>query len=159
IALEDPARPRAEREALKEREARLLAAHEREWLANLAPHLLDRDPEEVDDAGYRRAPRVEDPWAAGVLAEAKGQRPTVALAQALADAPAGRLLRKLHVVSTAFYLTMQDDDTPRRFLGPPERRGHDEWLEMLGAALLRSLRVFQMGNADGEPPEDGWCDN
>lgn len=148
IALEDAARPRAQREALEEREAQLLAVHEREWLGNLAPHLLDRDQ-----------PKVEHRWARGFLAEMKADCLTVALAQALADAPAGRLLRKLHIVSTAYYLSMQDDDTPRRVPVPPEYRGYDEWLEMLGAPLLRSLRVFQMGDVDGEPPEDGWCDN
>jgi hypothetical protein len=30
---------------------------------------------------------------------------------------------------------------------------------LLGAPLLRSLRVFRMGDMDGEPPEDRWMDN
>jgi uncharacterized protein (TIGR02996 family) len=159
IALEDTPRPQPEREALQKRESELLAAHEREWLGNLAAHLLDRNPDDIDNWSSPRTPGVEYRWARGFLAELKADCLTVALAQALADAPAARLLRKLHIVSTAYFLSMKDNTTPRRFPGPPENRGYDEWLEMLGAPLLRSLRVFQMGDADGEPPEDGWCDN
>jgi uncharacterized protein (TIGR02996 family) len=159
IALEDAAHSTAERKALAEREAELLAAHEREWLGPLATHLLDRDPEDLDEYGSPRTRKVEYRWARGFLAEIKADCLTVALAQALADAPTARLLRRLHVVSTAYYLSMEDDTTPRRVPGPPEHQGIDEWLELLGAPLLRSLRVFQMGDVDGEPPEDSWCDN
>jgi uncharacterized protein (TIGR02996 family) len=159
IALEDPARPPAERQALQEREDQLLAAHEREWLGNLASYLLDGDAEDVNDYGYSRRPWVKYRWARGFLAEMETQCLTVALAQALAAAPACRLLRKLHIVSTAYYLSMQENAPPRRVPVPPEYRRTAEWLELLGAPLLRNLRVFQMGDVDGEPPEDGWRDN
>src|SRR5262249_34413864 len=78
IALEDAARPPAQREALREQEAQLLAAHEREWLGNLARHLLDQDPADVDEYGSPRTPRVEHRWARGFLAEVKAQCLTVA---------------------------------------------------------------------------------
>src|SRR5262245_42212312 len=41
IALEDESLPKDERKKLQKREAALLKAHEREWLGDLAPHLLD----------------------------------------------------------------------------------------------------------------------
>jgi uncharacterized protein (TIGR02996 family) len=163
LALEDDTRSRAERRELQAREAGLLKEHEREWLGHLAPHLLGGG---TDDPGSAAAhpesdsrPGTVHRWRRGFLAELQVQCLTVRLAQALADAPAGRFLQKLHVISTAYYLSMQEETTPRRFPGPPEYRGYDEWLEMLGAPLLRSLRVFQMGDIDGEPPEEGWSDN
>jgi uncharacterized protein (TIGR02996 family) len=173
IALEDESRSREERKQLQAREKELLAMHEREWLGNLAPHLLDRAPNDSASAEYdpeRPAiPGTEHRWRRGVLAELRVDCLTVRLAQALADAPAVRFLEKLHVVSTAYYLSMQDDLTPRRVLipqvsrdwcpSPNPYRDYNEWFELLGAPLLRSLRVFQMGDIDGEPPEDGWMDN
>jgi uncharacterized protein (TIGR02996 family) len=163
IALEDESRPAAERTKLLAREKELLDRHERDWLGILAPHLLDQAPNhsarpDWDPASPSR-PGAEHRWRRGALAELTVDCLTVSLAQALADTPAVRFLEKLHVRSTAYYLSMQDDATPRRVPGPQQYRGYDEWLELLGAPLLGSLRVFQMGDIDGEPPEDGWSDN
>jgi uncharacterized protein (TIGR02996 family) len=159
LALEDPSRSRADRKRLQAVEKRLLDEHEREWLGNLAPHLLDRTPDEEGSPG------TEHRWRRGILSELKVDCLTVRLAQALADAPAARFLEKLHVVSTAYYVGMRDDETPRRVTvsqvpGNTHRnRDYNEWFELLGAPLLGSLRSFQMGDIDGEPPEDGWSDN
>jgi uncharacterized protein (TIGR02996 family) len=163
LALEDETKSKAERNALQAREAELLKEHERDWLGNLAPHLLDRVPNDPgsadskDEASFR--PGTQHRWRRGVLAELKVECLTVRLAQALADAPAARFLQKLHVVSTAYYLSMLDETTPRRVPYPAECRWYNEWFELLGAPLLGSLRVFQMGDVDGEPPADGWSDN
>jgi uncharacterized protein (TIGR02996 family) len=174
IALESESRPTEERKQLQAREKELLAKHEGEWLGSLAPHLLDRVPNNPAsddyDPGGPAGPGSEHRWRRGVLAELKVGCITIRLAQALADAPAVRFLEKLHVVSTAYYIGMQDDTTPRRVPIPqvtrawsphPETayRDYNEWFELLGAPLLRSVRVFQMGDRDGEPPEDGWQDN
>jgi uncharacterized protein (TIGR02996 family) len=174
IALEDEDRAAAEHKKLRAREKELLEAHEREWLGNLAPHLLDKAPTNPASADYNpdlpAKPGVEYRWRRGLLSELKVDCLTVALAQALAGSPAVRFLEKLHVVSTAYYLGMRDDMTPRRvpilqvsrdwFPFPDTAyRDYNEWFELLGAPLLRSLRVFQMGDIDGEPPEDGWMDN
>ncbi len=167
IALEDESRPRKERKQLQAREKELLARHEQEWLGNLAPHLLD--PAEPVD-GYSEPQKPDYRWRRGILAELKVGCLTVRLAQALADAPTVRFLEKLHVVSTAYYLGTQDETTPRRVPIPraphtwyphPDvaYRDYNEWFELLGAPLLRNVRVFQMGDVDGEPPEDGWTDN
>ena len=169
LALEDESRPAAERKTLRAREKALLKTHERDWLGNLAPHLLDRIPNHPESDDYDpnlpARPTTEHRWRHGFLTELKVDCLTVALAQALADAPAVRVLQNLHLVSTAYYLGMQDDVTPRRIPVPQDShnpyryRDYNEWFELLGAPLLRSLRVFQMGDIDGEPPEDGWMDN
>jgi uncharacterized protein (TIGR02996 family) len=153
LALEDEARSREERKRLRAREKELLKEHEQVWLANLAPHLLDRAPDEEG------RPATEHRWRHGVLSELKVDCLTVRLAQALADSPAARFLHKLHVVGPAYYFDLEDRRTPRRFPGPWGDRRSQEWLELLGTSLLRSLRVFQMGDIDGEPPEEGWVDN
>jgi uncharacterized protein (TIGR02996 family) len=160
LALEDESRPAAERRKLHTREAELLKRHERDWLGNLTRHLLDRVPNMPwrDNPDLPAIPGTEHRWRRGFLTELRVDCLTVVMAQALADAPAARLLEKLHVVSTADYLDMQED-APRRVPVPPEYRGSGEWLELLGASLLGSLRVFQMGDLNGEPPEDGWTDN
>jgi uncharacterized protein (TIGR02996 family) len=162
IALEDEARPKAEREVLKKREAELLATHEREWLGELTPHFFGREITDQADPNYDwdrpETPEIQYRWRRGILTELVIECLTVKLAQALADASAVRLLQKLHVVTTAYQCSMQDETTPRRVPPVPEYRTYDEWLELLGAPLLRSLRVYQLGDRD-EPPEGGWCDN
>lgn len=163
LALEDESRSKAEREALKSREAELLKTHERAWLGELVPHFLGREITDQADPNYDwdrpEMPEIQYRWRRGLLFEVTAECLTVKLAQALADSPATRMLQKLHVTSTAYYLGMQDEVTPRRIPPPREYRTYDEWLEMLGAPLLQSLRVFQMGDRDGEPPENGWNDN
>jgi uncharacterized protein (TIGR02996 family) len=157
LALEDESRPKDARAALKKQERELLAAHELEWLGVLAPHL---SPDEKPDPGdeYTSRLKTKHLWRRGFLAELTVSCFTVPLAQALADAPVVRALQKLHVMSTAYNLGLQDETVPRRKPRPAEYRTYDEWVELLGAPLLRSLRVFQYGD-EAEPPEDGWCDN
>ncbi len=162
LALEDESRPKDTRDGLKVRETELLKAHEREWLGELASHFRGREVTNHADPNYDwnrpEMPEIQYRWRWGLLTELKVQCLTVKLAQALADAHAAYALQKLHVTSTAYHYGMQDETTPRRVTPPAEYRTYDEWLELLGAPLLRSLRVFQLGDPD-EPPEDGWCDN
>src|SRR5262245_8637123 len=58
LALEDERLPRQDRKRLQEREKALLAAHERDWLGDLAGVLIDgEDLDEHEDGptyGYRR---------------------------------------------------------------------------------------------------------
>src|SRR2546421_13075781 len=42
LALEDPKRSSAERARLQQREQELLAEHQRQWLGELSPYLLDQ---------------------------------------------------------------------------------------------------------------------
>ncbi len=160
LALEDESRSKTERAALKKREKALLKKHEREWLGELAPHLLDKvnvyDTDSYShDTDQPTMPDTEHHWRRGFLAELKVDCLTVKLAQALADAHAAQFVQKFHVVSTAYYLSMQDDETPRRKRVPQNARGYDEWFELLGAPILKCIRVFQMGDIYGEPSDDG----
>ncbi|MEI4896459.1 hypothetical protein Q8G71_34775, partial [Klebsiella pneumoniae] len=58
MALEDEGRSAAERESLQAREKRLLAEHERAWLGELAPFLLD-----CDQSGEQSNPQSDAPYA------------------------------------------------------------------------------------------------
>src|SRR5262249_8564659 len=137
--------------------------HEREWLGGLATHFLDRNANHAGGASYdpdeSQYPGTKHHWRRGFVSELTVDCITIELGQALADATELRFLQKLHMTSTAYYLGMQAHQPPRRHRARPQYRGYDEWLELTGAPLLKSLRVFQMGDIDGEPPEDGWCDN
>jgi uncharacterized protein (TIGR02996 family) len=161
IALEDETRSKTVRKQLQAKEKELLAKHERDWLGNLAPHLLDRIPNRPyrDNPELPLVPATEHRWRRGVLAELTVECLTVRFAQALADSPAVRFVQKLHIITTADFISIEDETTPRRVPGRSKYDGSDEWLELLGSPLLRCLRVFQMGDYDGEPPEDDWVDN
>jgi uncharacterized protein (TIGR02996 family) len=160
LALEDESRSKNEREALKSREAELLAAHKREWLGELAPHFFGREITDPADPNYDwdrpETPEIQHEWRRGLLFEVTAEYLTVKFAQALVDAPVARTLQKLCLNSTAWNLGVEDNTTPRRAPPPPDPRYGGEWLELLGSPLLRSLRVFQMGGGDEAPPEDGW---
>ena len=162
IALEDESRSKEERDRLKAREAELLKQHEREWLGELAPHLIPPPELDYSDPNYDwdrpATPKAQYRWRRGRLAELTVECITVRLAQALADAPAAWALNNWHVVTTAYNSDMQDAATPRRATPPQEYRSYDEWLDLLGAPFLSNVRVFQLGD-ENEPPEEGWCDN
>src|SRR5262249_32613709 len=133
--------------------------HEREWLGDLAPHLLDTiEVTGVDHYDPEGLPKPEFSWRNGFLSSLTIPRMTTALAQTLADAPAARFLRELQVHHTVvtYYGHPGENQPPFRVPTPPEVRHNWELFELIGAACLRTVRAFQMG---GEvPPEDGWCD-
>src|SRR5687768_7048264 len=64
LALEDEGRAKEERDTLKEREAELLAEHEREWLGNLGAYLLGPESHRADLP-------AEFWWARGYLTEVR----------------------------------------------------------------------------------------
>jgi uncharacterized protein (TIGR02996 family) len=151
LALEDEGRSAADRRALQEREREILRRHEREWLGELAPHLLDGDGETT--------PRVERHWRWGFLSGLTAQCLNRAIAQTLVTAPAARFLRELRVHGNASYFDMEGATRPAPRVPVPEGyREHREHFELIGAPLLRNLRVFQLGGGEEEPPEDGWTD-
>src|SRR5262249_3973971 len=92
LALEDEARPAAERKQLQKREEALRKAHVRGWLGDLAPVVL-----EAGGSGFRRQhdkiSRAR--WARGWLEELYLWEMDVPAARALARCPAARLLRRL----------------------------------------------------------------
>ncbi len=91
LALEDTTRSLGEREALKQREAELLAAHERDWLGDLAPLILDAKPI------YKDIRRITHRFARGWLAGLRCRSLAIAEARTIARAPQARLLGWLAV--------------------------------------------------------------
>jgi uncharacterized protein (TIGR02996 family) len=177
LALEDEAHSGAARDALKEREQELLAAHEHAWLGELAPHFLDRH----DQHGNPR-PTVEYWWGRGFISEMRVQHFTVPLARAVAQSPATRLLHKLHIESAPRNLRLPPLGVRRRdqpdlleYLEMPEgstdpvpvpeleeptllsTSEREPCFELIGSPCLQSLRVFQFG-ADAESEPDGWTE-
>jgi uncharacterized protein (TIGR02996 family) len=149
LALEDETRPKQEREALKVREAELLAAHEREWLGELAPFLLDRR-------------QAEHWWGRGFVAEMKVGYLTAPLAQTMAAAHATRFLHKL-TVEDASHSAASPEGAPgtlfptTRVPTPPGCTRHAAYFELIGSQCLESVRVLQFG-ADEESDLDGWTE-
>jgi uncharacterized protein (TIGR02996 family) len=176
LALEDDSLSRDAREVLKAREDELLAAHEREWLGELAPHFLTR----AEPTGNPR-PTVEYWWGRGFINEVRAEYLTVPLARAVARSPLMRVLHKLHIESAPRelrspalvqrrdqpdlleYLEMPEgatDPTPVREPDPPAPLSASErepYSELIGAPCLQNLRVFQFG-PDAESEPDGWTD-
>lgn len=146
LALEDSSRPTADRRALQEQEAQLLAAHERDWLGDLAPHLLDGDD---------TRPRAEDWWARGFLTEVRVEALTFAFAQALAATPTARTLRALRIESS-LHPAYRGDAKPAALL-PPGETAYESYFELIGSPCLENLRSFQMGDS-GPDADDGVTD-
>jgi uncharacterized protein (TIGR02996 family) len=93
LALEDEGLPAARRRRLQQREAELLAAHQRQWLGGLAPHLLD-DPNltwRPEGAEWPPLFRFRRGW----LEQLTPWVVLLPLARALRDAPEARLLQGL----------------------------------------------------------------
>jgi uncharacterized protein (TIGR02996 family) len=157
LALEEESRSKEEREALKEQEAELLEEHERKWLGELAPHLLDS----VDSSGRAR-PAVEHWWGRGFIAEMKVSDLTMPLAETMATAHAARFLQKLHIQGSR-HTSPTPELTPTtlfpatRVPTPPGAPWHEAYFELIGSPCLECLRVFQVG-ADDEPTADGWTE-
>jgi len=150
IALEDEKRSKKARHALKEKEAALLKAHEREWLGGLTPFVFEENAEnEGIDPTYTRTV-----WERGAVSSVTVGRLSMALAQALASDPAARFVRELHVHGV---LNGEDvpSQPPPRVRTPPGVNGHSELFELIGSPLLANLRHFQMGGDVPEP--DSWC--
>jgi uncharacterized protein (TIGR02996 family) len=138
LALEDQSRPAGERKKLQEQEKKLLQAHARDWLGELAPFLLkgrDRD----------RAPRYQ--FARGWLDSLEISALSLSLSRALAKAPQARLLRRL-VIETV--VDPEEDE-----VAPGEDEAADVPAEvdereaalwpLVKSASLQNVRVFQLG--------------
>lgn len=149
LALENEGLPKEEREKLKAREAELLKEHEREWLGELAPHLLDTEN-----------PVGEHRWQRGYLSNIDASDMSMRFAQAIASSSTCRLLREMRIQSAE---GDREGDTAR-VVTPPGMPEHRVYFELIGAACLESLRVFRTGTDEDEnddpdqPDRIGWGD-
>jgi uncharacterized protein (TIGR02996 family) len=135
LALEEPGLPARQRKELRKREGALLKRHAREWLGELAPHLLDGH-------GYTFA------LARGWLDNLEVGSLTVAFARLLARAPQARLLRRLGIEHTPYA------DPGEYEPGPDVPRGVNVpgLYPLRKAPWLDNVRAFRLGEEVDEPP-------
>jgi uncharacterized protein (TIGR02996 family) len=134
LALEDEARPPAERKPLQEREAALLAQHSREWLGTLAPFVLDQ--EGVGEWAVQNDRGHAASFARGWVDSLRLFEITSETARALREAPPTlRLLRHL-------YIRESELDDP----------GLEE---LVACPYLGNLRSFQLGPEGSQTHTDG----
>jgi uncharacterized protein (TIGR02996 family) len=155
LALEDESRPAAERKRLQKREKELLKKHEREWLGELAPILLDgkgRTRWRAEGDEYRPLHR----FIRGLLAELSFPSFGVAAARALVAAPQTRFVRHLLIGETTY-------ETPGEDFEPgPDTEGLDQYADFALHILTRwkhfpGVRVFRLGEAVEEDYGGDYC--
>jgi uncharacterized protein (TIGR02996 family) len=167
LALEDPSRSAPERKNLRQRERKLLKAHERQWLGELAPLILGTQDEQRALFAAELQPQYADrldyttenmhfrhTWARGWLDRFECHNLTVEMARKLGRAPTARLLRVLvcrgREGGDVFrYEPGQDIPT-----GDPQFYFSFHPCEVLANhPVVRNLRVFQYGQ-EVDPEED-----
>jgi hypothetical protein len=132
IALEGPELSGEQYRRMRQREAELLALHEREWLGELAPHLLDA----AANSGWsvRHNLPFRHRLVRGWLDSLEIRTLTPGVAQLLCDVPLALLLRRLIVHSIVFPTDEEDLD--------------GDWISPLSqlreAGFLPALRILEM---------------
>jgi uncharacterized protein (TIGR02996 family) len=96
LALEDVNQPPRLLAEWRQRAHRLLQAHQRDWLGNLAPFLLGGPRSTVEPD----TPNIEYTWKRGWLAELHVQDVRDAFTRVVADAPEARMLQALSLRNT-----------------------------------------------------------
>jgi uncharacterized protein (TIGR02996 family) len=163
LALEDESLAKPERDALKKREAALLKQHERDWLGELAPFVLDAEPI------YRDVRSIDYGFARGWLDELGFHALGVAEVRALARSPGARMLTRLIVESAKAEAPV---GTSEQYIssyyepGPDIPAGIDSYAgpslyALAHAPQLAGVRVFQLGDgpasADSDDGSYGEC--
>lgn len=159
LELEAEDRTPAQRKALKEREAELLALHERTWLGALAAEILDAEPVPHYEAAGRtaRAP-VAHQFIRGWLGRLEFHNLTVKQARAYATASEARLVRDLIVETIA---NEAPEGATQQYIdsyyapGPDVPADLDPYEDPGLHALCRcphlaSVRSFQLGEGTGD---------
>lgn len=153
LALEDPHRPKADRDALKKREAALWKKHGRDWLGDVGRFLIGAWS--GDDKPYSF--RIARGW----LDTVRTLPVPELLVETLARSPAARLLRRLEIVYDMRYHAFRLDsaiDPLNEALPDEEKIDEDDWYGMLdpgellpllaGSPHLTNLRVLKYGFSD-----------
>jgi uncharacterized protein (TIGR02996 family) len=144
LAMEDTNRSPAERQRLQQRERELLQAHQREWLGDLAPALLDNVGGAPEEERSRMCTGLQ--FRRGWLGALDLWHLPYQVAAILARSPAARLLREL-TIQDASYHDWQGDPDP----GVPTDEYQLGLVPLCAAPALRNVRVFRLQEAE----EDG----
>jgi uncharacterized protein (TIGR02996 family) len=155
LALQKPL-PREERKRLRAREEELLAAHERDWLGELAPLLLAMPQEQVAlfraESPWGIGPQdIAYSWTNGWLDQLECDYLTVEMARKLGRAPIARLLHTLvwrHDAAASGFRFSDGPDIPYGFFHAYEVLAH--------SPAIRNIRVFQLGK-EVDPEEWDYC--
>lgn len=143
LALEDESRPKAERNALKKKEAALLKKHEKEWVGDWARNLGESGPDggQTDPSGGA-AYRVER----GVVTTVNVGALTVPRARAIVAATDTQFVRNLFVGEVA-YAGHEEEPTPEGGYGPdvPDNTDRPGQFPLLRWPQLRYIRNFGWG--------------
>jgi uncharacterized protein (TIGR02996 family) len=152
LALEDPARPKAERNTLQKRESALLQQHARAWLGDLGRFLVGTWSGEDKPYHFR--------FARGWLDFVRTLPLPEPVVEVLAGAPEARLLRRLEVVYDMRYHPFEFDQFiagPNAALPEDERLDTDEFYmhdpcrvlpPLSQSPYLTNLRVLKYGFSD-----------
>jgi uncharacterized protein (TIGR02996 family) len=145
LALEDPARPPAERNKLKKQEEQLLKAHRKAWLGELAPFLID-SKEKHESSPYQSTYGFARGW----LHTLEVKHYSVAFTRALARSPELRLLSRLVLDENAYE---EEGDYP---LGNdiPEDSDDPQLFPLVRCPYLTNVRTFVVGEML-TPKEEG----
>ncbi len=143
VALEDEKHPAAERKKLRRREQSLLKAHQREWLGELAPFLLDNEtiPDWLPSL-YQLDRMGEWRFRRGWLDQLHLHHLSLPFARALKRAAQTRLVRELFIDSTSQY------DTGEAILpedNVPEREFCTGLCPLVGSPHLTNVRRLRLG--------------
>jgi uncharacterized protein (TIGR02996 family) len=143
LELEDESKTAAQRKKLAQREAALLEAHAKEWLGDLAPHLLapEKKEKEWSDPTYRYQFRR------GWLDTLEATYYKLDFTRALAHAPQIRLLRCLYLNEESYQepgtYKIGDDPIPEDCYNPAV-------FGLLRSPYLGNVRVLRYGDPVGD---------
>jgi uncharacterized protein (TIGR02996 family) len=138
LDLEDEARSPEERKKLQQQERKLLKAHGRTWLGELAPYLLDQKPKKQrtwEDL------KVEYTFRRGWLDSLTASVYTVEFMRILARSPQLRLLRRLHLFDNAF----EELDSIEQGDEFPEDCFYPQLYPLVRCPYLGNVRTFTLG--------------
>jgi uncharacterized protein (TIGR02996 family) len=150
LALEDEGKPAAERKKLQEQEKKLLKAHGRDWLGELAPFLLDGKKGRGAEFGELEC---KYQFARGWLDSLEANMFTVAFTRALAHAPQTRLLRRLALIEDTF----EDEGEYEPGDDIPEDAEFPGLYPLVRSPYLGNVRVLQLGEVTPDKPEEFNC--
>jgi uncharacterized protein (TIGR02996 family) len=152
LALEDPARSPNDRKKLQAQEQKLLDAHARTWLGELAPYAFGEVPRTND---YEEPVKLQYAFRRGWLDTIKADYADLAFTRILARATQVRLLRHLEFPHTAY----ADDGTPPEPSdGVPEGCYHPALYPLGRSDNLTNVRTFIVGEVMSEQEDDGYLD-